>query len=76
MAGQDRSGQVVEAPGAAFAAVTLPVALLLVVAIADHQTSRTARTANAIWPTMLTDQLVALRVIKEGGKVDKFRDSH
>jgi hypothetical protein len=45
MARQDCSGQVVEAAAAAFATVALAVALLLVVTIADHRTTRTTRTA-------------------------------
>ena len=76
MAGQDRSGQVVEATAAAFATVALAVALFLVMTVADHRMARTTRTAHAIGPTMLTDQLVALVVINERGKIDQFRDSH
>jgi len=76
MAGQDRPGQIIEATAAAFATVALAVGLFLIVAIADHRMARTARTLDAVGPTMLTDQIVALRVINERGEVDQLRDSH
>ena len=76
MAGQDRPGQIVEATAAAFATVALAVRLFLIMTVTDHRMARTAGTANAIGPTMLTDQLVTLVVINERGEVDQFRDSH
>jgi len=76
MAGQDRPGQVIEAAAAAFATVALAVGLFLIMAITGHRMARTARTANAIGPTMLTDQIVAFLVIDERGEVDQLRDGH
>jgi hypothetical protein len=76
MAGQDRPGQVIEAAAAAFATVALAVGLFVIVAIADHRMARTARTMDAVGPTMLTDQIEALAVIDERGEVDQLRDSH
>jgi len=76
MAGQDGSGQVIESAAAVFATVTLAVALGLIMAIATHRTTRTTRTLDAVWPTMLTDHFIAFFVIKERGEVDQLRDSH
>jgi hypothetical protein len=76
MAGQDRSGQIIETAAAAFATVALAPRLFLIMTVTDHRMAGTAGTANAIGPTMLTDQLVALVVINERGEVDQFRDSH
>ena len=76
MAGQDRPGQVIEATAAAFATVALALPLGLVMTITDHRMARTTGTANAIGPTMLTDQLVAPPIINERGEVDKLRSSH
>ena len=76
MAGQDRPGQIIEATAAAFATVALAVRLFLIVAVTADRMARAARTANAIGPTMLTDQIEALVVIDERGEVDQLRDSH
>lgn len=76
MAGQDRPGQIIEATAAAIATVALAVRLFLIMTVTDHRMTRTARTADAIGPTMLTDQIEALAVIDERGEVDQLRDSH
>jgi hypothetical protein len=76
MACQDRPGQIIEATAAAIATVALAVRLFLIMTVTDHRMARTARTANAIGPTMLTDQIEALAVIDERGEVDQLRDSH
>ena len=76
MAGQDRPRQIIEANAAVFATVALAAALFLIMTITDRRMSRTARTANTIGPTILTDQIEALVVINERGEVDQLRDSH
>lgn len=76
VAGQDCSGQVIEATAAVFATVALAVALCFIVAIANHRMARTARTLDAVWPAMLTDQFVALLVINERSEVNQLRDGH
>ena len=48
MAGQDCPGQIVEAPAAPFATVTLAVVLRVIVAIADHRMARTARALDGV----------------------------
>jgi hypothetical protein len=50
---------------AVFATVALAAALFFIMTITDRRMSRTARTANIIGPTILTDQIEALVVINE-----------
>jgi hypothetical protein len=76
VAGQNCPGQVIEATAAFFATVALAVALCFIVTIADHRMARTARTLNAVGPSVLTDPLVALLVINERSEVDQLRDGH
>jgi hypothetical protein len=76
MAGQDCPAQVIEATTASFATVALTVVLSIIVAIANHRMARTARTFDAVGPTILTDQLKALPVVNKGGEVDQLWDSH
>jgi len=76
MTGQDRPAQIIEAAAAAFATVALAARWFLIMTVTDHRMAGTAGTANAIGPTMLTDQFVALVVINERGEVDQFRDRH
>jgi hypothetical protein len=71
--GQDRPGQIVEAAAATLATVALPLLLGVVDPVAYDAVTATARAANAVGPTVLTDQLVTLRVVDEGGEVDQFR---
>jgi hypothetical protein len=73
MAGEDRPAQIIETAAAPLATVALAVLLSVVNAVADDGTTGAAGAANAIGPAMLTDHLVALRVVDEGGEIDQFR---
>jgi hypothetical protein len=75
-ASQDRPGQIVEAAAAPLATVALPVLLGVVNAVADDGTTGTAGAADAVGPTVLTDQFVALRLVDEGGEIDQFGRVH
>ena len=76
MACQDRSAEVVEAPAAGFAAVTLTLALGVVVSVPDDRLTRAVRAAHAVGPTMLADEREALGVVDERREVDRFRGGH
>ena len=71
MASQDRPAQIVEARPATLAAVALAVLLPVVNTIADHGLAGAAGTANAIGPTMLTNQPKTLLVVDEGGEINQ-----
>ncbi len=72
MAGQNGSAEIVETAAAPLATVALPVLLGVVNAVADDGTTGAVRAANAVRPAMLTDHLVALRVVEEGGEIDQL----
>src|SRR3954454_6491774 len=64
-AGQDGAGQVVEAGATPHTAVTLPVRLGVVPAVAGDVGSFAMRAADALGPAVLPDQLEASRVIDQ-----------
>src|SRR4051812_9203506 len=68
-AGQDGAGEVVEAGATPHTAVTLPVRLGVVPAVAGDRGTAAARAADALGPAVLPDQLEASRVIDQGRQV-------
>ncbi len=73
MAREDRPAQIIKTAAATLATVALPVLLGVVNAVADDGATGAAWAANAVGPAMLTDHLVAFRVVDEGGEVDQLR---
>ncbi len=71
MACQDRPAQIIEASATSLASVALPVLLGVINAVADDRATGAAGAANAVRPSMLTDHLVALRVVDQGREIDQ-----
>ena len=65
VSGQNSTGQVIEPRSAILTPVPLPVSLGFIMAMADHGGAGTARAANAVRPSIVPDQLVALSSIKD-----------
>src|SRR6056297_748125 len=76
MPGQDGVGQVVKASAAGLAPVALPVPLGIVTAIPNDQLASAPRTTHAIRPSMLTDQLVTLRIVKQRRQIEQVWRGH
>lgn len=71
MASQNRACQVVKLRVAVLAAVTLPMALRVVMAMTNDRARRAGRATDTIRPSMLTDQLIALGVIDQSREIDQ-----
>ena len=76
MSGQHRAGEVVKAPRAHLAPVSLPVRLGLVKAIADYGTAPAGRAADTLRPAMLAHQGEALGIVDQRREVDQIRRGH
>src|SRR5215218_2370025 len=74
--GQHCAGEVVEAPGAGLAAISLPSALRVVTPVPDNREAVTPRTTHAIGPAMLAHQGEALGVVQKSREVDQIGCSH
>ena len=62
VSGQNSTGQVIEPRPAVLAPVALPMPLGPIMAMADHGSAGTARAANAVRPSIVPDQLIALSI--------------
>src|SRR4051812_46912756 len=71
MPGQHCPAEVVEARRARLAAIPLPMRLCVVVPVPDYRVAAASRTTDALWPAVLAHQGEALRVVKQGGEVDR-----
>jgi hypothetical protein len=60
VSGQNSTGQVIEPRPAVLAPVALPMPLIM--AMADHRGTGTGGAANAVRPSMVPDQLIALSI--------------
>src|SRR3982751_6134569 len=76
MPGQHCAGEVVEAPGAGLAAISLPSALRVVTPVPDNREAVTPRTTHAIGPAMLAHQGEALGVVQKSREVDQIGCRH
>src|SRR4051794_2765568 len=74
VSGQNSTGQVIEPRPAVLAPVSLPMPLIM--AMADHGGTGTARAANTVRPSMVPDQLIAPGIIDQGRQSDHLRRSH
>src|SRR4051794_37534805 len=73
---QNSTGQVIEPRSAILTPVPLPMSLGFIMAMADHGGAGTARAANAVRPSIVPDQLIALGIIDQGRQSDHLRRSH
>ena len=62
VSGQNSTGQVIEPRSAVLTPVPLPMSLGFIMAMADHGGAGTARAANAVRPSIVPDQLIALSI--------------
>src|SRR3954470_4506685 len=76
VSGQDGPRHVIEPRPAVLAPVALPMPLGVIMALADHGCTGTARAAHSFRPAMVPDQLIAFGVIDQGGQIDHLRRSH
>src|SRR4051794_14323673 len=73
---QNSTGQVIEPRSAILTPVPLPMSLGFIMAMADHGGAGTVRAANAVRPSIVPDQLIALGIIDQGRQSDHLRRSH
>src|SRR4051812_42070839 len=71
MSGQNGSRQVIEAILAGRAQVSLSVPLTIVMAIADHSCATAVGANNAIRPSELTNDFIALRFVEQVRQLDQ-----
>src|SRR3954470_13052758 len=76
VSGQDGTRQIIEPHSAVLASVSLPMPLGLIMAMADHRGTGTARAAHSFRPAMVPDQLITLGIIDQGGQIDHLQRSH
>ena len=65
---QNSTGQVIEPRSAILTPLPLPMSLGFI--MADHGGAGTARAANAVRPSIVPDQLIALGIIDQGRQID------
>src|SRR3954471_17806365 len=75
MSGQNGSRQVIEAILAGRAQVSLSVPLTIVMAIADHSCATAVGANNAIRPSELTNDFIALRLVEQVRQLDQVHHS-
>ena len=71
MPGQHGAGQIIEAAVTAAASISLPIRLGVIAAVPRDGRAVALRAADAVWPTVLTHQGVALGIIDKGREVDE-----
>src|SRR3954466_395741 len=74
--GQRRAGEVVKAPSARSASITLPMRLGVVAPVADHRVTAAPGTAHALRPAKLAHQREALGVVQQPREVDQVGCRH
>src|SRR3954447_10193916 len=76
VSGQNGPRHVIEPRPAVLAPVALPMPLGVIMALADHGCTGTARAAHSFRPAMVPDQLIAFGIIDQGGQIDHLQRSH
>src|SRR3954469_21192598 len=71
MSGQNGSRQVIEAVLAGLAQVSLSVPLAIVMTVADHACAAAVKADNAVRPSELTNDFIALRFVEQGRQLDQ-----
>src|ERR687884_627027 len=74
--GQHCPAEVVEARRARPAAILLPMRLHVVMPVPDYRVAVASRATDALWPAVLAHQGEALRVVEQGGEVDRVHCGH
>src|SRR4051812_16853965 len=70
MSGQNGSRQVIEAILACLAQVSLSVPLAIVMAVADYASVTAVKADNAVRPSQLTNDFIALRFVEQVRQFD------
>src|SRR4051794_10600226 len=73
VSGKDGSRQVIEAMLTCLAQVSLPAPLALIVAVADHSSATALRTDNAVRPSELSNDFIALGFVERVRQLDQVR---
>src|SRR3954447_10937969 len=71
MSGQNGSRQVIEAILAGLAQVSLSVPLAIVMTVADHASVTAVKADNAVRPSQLTNDFIALRFVEQVRQLDQ-----
>src|SRR3954470_23084172 len=71
MSGKNGPRQVIEAILACLAQISLSVPLAIVMAVADHASVTTVKADNTFWPSELTNDFIALRLVEQGRQLDQ-----
>src|SRR4051812_8985130 len=74
--GQRRAGEVVKAPGAVLAPITLPMRLGVVAPVADHRIAAATGAAHALGPAVLAHQREAFGVVQQRREIDQVDGWH
>jgi hypothetical protein len=69
--GKNGSGQVLEAVLACLAQLSLPVPLAIVMAVADHSSATAMKADNAVRPSQLTNDVIALCLVEQVRQLDQ-----
>ena len=76
MPGQHRAGEVVKASVTRLAAVSLPMRLLLVMAVPDDLRAAAVKASHTLRPAMLAHQCEALGIVQQSRKIDQVGHGH
>src|SRR5918998_4484959 len=71
MSGQNGSRQVIEAVLACLAQVSLSASLAIVMTVADHASVTAVKADNAVRPSELTNDFIALRFVEQVRQLDQ-----
>jgi hypothetical protein len=71
MSGQNGSRQVIEAILTCLAQVSLSASLAIVMTVADHASVTAVKADNAVGPSQLTNDFIALRFVEQGRQLDQ-----
>ena len=71
MSGKNGSRQVIEAVLAGLAQVSLSVPLAIVMTVADHASVTAVKADNAVRPSELTNDVIALRFVEQVRQLDQ-----
>src|SRR3954462_3259719 len=71
MSGKNGSRQVIEAVLAGLAQVSLSASLAIVMTVADHACAAAVKADNAVRPSELTNDFIALRFVEQGRQLDQ-----
>jgi hypothetical protein len=76
MSSQNRSGQIIKPCATVPAQIALSMPMSFIMTVTDYRNAGARWAVDAIQPPMLTDQLITLAVIKQGGQIDDQGSEH